>query len=338
MRLTARMFPVLVATGIVLFTAGVAPGSTRNKPADLRAIVRAAVSDAGANFTKLRTARSVTNGYDYISYALTPAFKAVCRNCNIVNEFATARYHEYWVTYFDWYYGKNTTADQVVADALLQLKPLLAGYKVSRSTTDGRITLDFEGPRYRWLSLRTNDTKYDEPGFHLAIGHSLTKDLHVVKAPPLTDGQKAAVTAALSSFVKIGSGDAASDFSSMRGSRRSGFKANDFEPYNCAVSFLPALRQCGVTGLLNYDASKWILETTSVPVGGTPGQAAALIYGIVENAVPSGWSPSATPDALSAALSQDYHSWDGPSRTQLSYGSSFADGKTTFTFDIWHFL
>jgi hypothetical protein len=338
MRWTARLFPAGMMAATLVILCGAVLGAAPKKPADLRTIVRVAISDAGANFAHLRTARSATNGYDYVTYALTPAFKTVCRDCNIIDEFATPSYHEYWVATFDWYYGKNTTPDQVVADALSQLKPVLAGYKVSRSTKDGRIALDWEGPQHTWLYLRTNDTKYDDPGFHMRIGHDLAKSLHVVKAPPLTNGQKAAVTAALTSFIKLGAGDAANDFSSIRGSKRSGFKPNDFEPYNCAVSFLPALTGCEVTGLLNYDAAKWILETKSVPVGGTPEQAAALVYGIVENAMPSGWNPPATPDVLSASLLQDYHSWDGPSRAQFSYNSNYADGKTTFTFDIWHFL
>lgn len=314
-----------------------AAGAAPARNANLRTIVRTALSGARANFAGLHTARSRTNNYDYAAYALTPAFTAICKYCTISDEFGTTRYHEYWVTFFDWYYSKKTTPEQVVADALSNLKPVLAGYKMSRSTKDGRIALDWEGPGGTWLYLRTNASD-DDPGFHMRIGHDLTKNLHVVTTPPLTNGQKAAVTAALTSFIKLGTSDAVNDFNSMRGSKRSGFKANDFEPYNCAVSFLPGLTGCEVTGLLNYSAAKWILETSSIAIGGTRQQAEAFVYAIVENAVPSGWAPPATPDMLSAVLSEDYHSWDGPSRTQVSYSSSQADGKTTFSFQIWHFL
>jgi hypothetical protein len=322
-----------IAVALIAFSA--APG--RAASAQFLAIVKPALAGATANFAPLHTSRSATNHYDYIQYATTPAFAKICRACTVTDYFAGAKHPERWMLGWDWYYhGKQWTPQAIAADAVATLTPVLKGYKLTRSSDGARITLDWEGPNKTWVYVETNDLEVDEPGFHINVGHDLAKTIHTIKAPPFTAAERSDITTALTSYLKLGLTDAPNNFTSLRGTVENPklFKANDFEPYNCAVSFAPGMTGCEITGLLNYSAAKWLFEAKTIAIGGTPEQARAFVHGIVAEALPYGYTVETDPARL---MSDDYE-WNGPSAVSISYSSEVTDGKTTFSFTIWHFL
>ena len=333
MQAAARPVWRFCAIAVALIALSLAPG--RAASAKFVAIVKPAVAAAPANFAPLHTSRTATNHYDYIQYATTPAYAKICRYCTITDYFAGEKNPERWMLGWDWYYPKTWSAEKVAADVAATLKPLLKGYTLTRSTSGGRIALDWEGPNKTWVYLQTNQTD-DDPGFHINVGHDLAKTIHTIKTPPFTAAQRSAVTTALTSYLKLGLTDAPNNFTSMRGTVENPklFKANDFEPYNCAVSFAPGMTECGITGLLNYSAAKWMLEAKTIAIGGTPEQARAYVHALVAAALPYGFTVETDP----ARLMTDDYEWNGPSATSISYSSSVTDGKTTFSFTIWHFL
>ncbi|MEO6913577.1 MAG: hypothetical protein ABI182_06100, partial [Candidatus Baltobacteraceae bacterium] len=84
--------------------------------------------------------------------------------------------------------------------------------------------------------MKVHDRKSDDPGFRIRVGHYLAKNVHTVKPIAFTAAQRDALTSGLTSFIKLGSGDAPNDFTAMRGQKHlKSFKAGDFEAYDGAV-------------------------------------------------------------------------------------------------------
>jgi hypothetical protein len=303
----------------------------------LVAIAKPAVAAAIVNFAPLRTSKSATNHYDYVQYATTPTFAKICSHCTVTDYFAGVKNPERWMLGWDWYYhAKKWTPQAIAADAAATLAPVLKGYKLTRSTDGARFILDWEGPNKTWVYVETNDLEDDDPGFHINVGHDLAKPAHTIETPPFTAAQQSAITTALTSYLKLGLTDGPNNFTSLRGTVENPklFKANDFEPYNCAVSFAPGMTGCEITGLLNYSAAKWMLEAKTIAIGGTPEQARAFVHALVASAIPYGYTVETDP----ARLMTDDYEWNGPSAMSISYSSEVTDGKTTFSFTIWHFL
>ncbi|HEY8322420.1 MAG TPA: hypothetical protein VIG46_11590 [Candidatus Baltobacteraceae bacterium] len=335
MQAAARHVWRLSAVALALTALSLAPG--RAASPKLIAIVKPAVAAAVVNFRPLHTSRSATNHYDYIQYATTSAFARICRYCTVTDAFAGPKNPERWMLGWDWYYhGKQWTPGAIATDAAATLGPVLKGYKLARSMDGARYVLDWEGPDKTWVYLETNDPEVDDPGFHINVGHDVAKPINVIKTPPFTAVQRSDITTALTSYLKLGLTDAPNNFTSMRGAAEDPklFKADHFEPYHCAVSFAPGMDDCGITGLLNYSAAKWMLEAQTIAIGGTPEQARAFVHALVVAALPYGYTVESDPIRL---MNADYE-WNGPSDISISYNSSVTEGKTSFRFTIWHFL
>lgn len=329
MQKTARFVSSLALVAAIVAAIASNPVPAVGAGTTLRQAAQLALADAKVNFGHLHAGVDSTDDYS-TGYVLTPAFRAMCWKfgpCGVYDEFGSKRHPERWVVDMN-IVDEKGDAKTHAADTLATLGPILKGWKFSRSESNGRIYLEWDGPNSTWVSVGTNGASAPMEGYSLRIGHDLAHNTHMVKLRPVPAAEKASLGQAIPSFIRSVAADATSNFATLRTG-----SADAEHKYTCAVS-ATLISGCFVEDASANTHPKWFLSADSVSIGGSTINADALVHDLVASSLPAGWHEDTDP----AHRDNEDYLWIGPDHVNLYVTDHVTDGKLSVTFDIYHFI
>ena len=319
------------AFGFSLLATGSAGAAPHAEP--LRAFVQRLLVAAPTNFSSLRGAPKGSESY-YSSYTVVTTRNA-CPKCELTDEYAWTAHNENWYIENQWHGAKGSPQATLISYVTSQLTPSLKAY--SLKTTDGK-----DYPTFRWTSTKGTWVYVHvyKGGFTVRVGHDVKKPVHVLLAPSVK--QLAALRAGVSSFVSSGVAAASNNFETLRAAGKK--DVLDEMAYDLYVPFGAMLPKCQIVdasanrlNLADY-SPKWTMNCDTPPMVGTKAVLEEQIRAAMQNALPSGFSPT-----TGRALFLDDYRWDNAS-TQVAVdvnsviGYELPDGLVQFSLGIIHFL
>jgi hypothetical protein len=322
---------------VALMVIGAAPPYAHvDTPAQLSSIVRAALSQAPANFAVWRAGVKTADS-DGVSYKPSNVLARLCPVCGVADEFASADTDERYTVEFNWLVAKSWSRAQTIAFIQQRIGELLSKFSAQQGTNDdGDSWFDWtKGSPKEFVYVVTFSGSTGN-GFEVRVGRYLGTNLHYTKYARLSAVERGDLAKAIRNFVQLGVQNGSDDFASLRGPATD--KDNNY--FDANVSFGEFMTHCVVDGVFADESasggtSKWILECDTPSLGGSKSDIEAVIQSAIVDALPGGFTATTDPKYLGLS---DYR-WDRSSDSISVEVSSTDnhDGTLDYNIYIYHF-